>query len=476
MLFKRFYDDALAQASYLIGCQRTGEAVIIDPLRDPDFYMAAARAEGMKITRISETHIHADYLSGSRELARKTGAELLLSAEGGEGWQYGFAEEDGATLLHDGDSFSVGNIRLDVVHTPGHTPEHISFVVTDGANSEAPMGVLSGDFIFVGDVGRPDLLEKAAGVAGTMEAGAKQLHASITRARQLPDHLQIWPGHGAGSACGKALGAVPTSTLGYEKLVNWAFSHDAEESFVAEVLSDQPEPPRYFATMKRLNRDGPPILGAPARAQSLDASALNDALASDGVVVDLRGKDVFAEGHLPGSFSIPLNKSFTNWAGWLLPYDRSIFFVAVDQDQADRAARALSFIGLDGLVGWFGQDALDSRADTLERSESVSVEEANRMIEAGTLAVDVRARNEIVLGRPAGSRPIHLGYLQDHLDTLPTDAPILVSCLSGGRSAIAQSILQASGRNAINVTGGYNAWHRAELPEDRGAPTETAAV
>ncbi len=476
MLFKRFYDDALAQASYMIGCQRTGEAVIIDPLRDPDFYLAGARAEGMKITRISETHIHADYLSGSRELAKKTGAELLLSDEGGEGWRYGFAAEDGATLLHDGDSFSVGSIRLDVMHTPGHTPEHISFVVTDGANSEAPMGVLSGDFIFVGDVGRPDLLEKAAGVVGTMEAAAKQLHASLTRARQLPDHLQIWPGHGAGSACGKALGAVPTSTLGYEKLVNWAFSHEAAESFVAEVLSDQPEPPRYFATMKRLNRDGPPILGAPVRAQSLDASALQEALDGDGVVVDIRGKDVFAESHLPGSLSIPLIKSFTNWSGWLLPYERSIFLVAIDQDQADRAARALSFIGIDGVVGWFGQDALDSCTDKLERSESVSVEEAHRLIEAGTLVVDVRARNEIVLGRPAGSHPIHLGYLQDHLDSLPADAPILVSCLSGDRSAIAQSVLQASGRNAINVTGGYSAWTRAGLPEDRGAPAETASV
>lgn len=476
MLFKRYYDDALAQASYLIGCQRTGEAVVIDPLRDPEFYLAAARAEGMKITKISETHIHADYLSGSRELARRTGAELLLSDEGGEGWRYVFAAEDGATLLHDGDSFSVGNIRLDVVHTPGHTPEHIVFVVTDGANSDAPIGVVSGDFVFVGDVGRPDLLEKAAGIAGTMEAGAKQLYASLTRFREMPDHIQIWPGHGAGSPCGKALGAVPMSTLGYEKIVNWAFEHDSEDSFVAEVLADQPEPPRYFATMKRLNRDGPPFLNGPARAQALGAGALAGAREGDPVFVDIRTGDLFSGGHLRGSLSIPLNKSFTNWAGWLLPYDRSIFLIAEDQDQADNAARTLSFIGLDAVRGWFGQDALDDQADGLETSDSISVSEAQARVEAGTLLIDVRARNEVVLGRPAGSHPIHLGYLSDHLASLPTDAPILVSCQSGGRSAIAQSVLQASGRNAINVTGGYAAWNKAGLPEDRGAPAETASV
>ncbi len=260
MLLRRFYDDKLAQASYMVGCQATGEAVVVDPHRDTDVYLEAAEKEGMRIRYVTETHIHADFLSGARQLAKKVGATLLLSDEGGEDWRYGFAAEDGATLLHDGDRIELGRITLEALHTPGHTPEHLSFRITDGAASDRPMGVLTGDFLFVGDVGRPDLLEKAAGVAGTMEAGARVLWASLERFRSMPDYLQILPGHGAGSACGKALGSVPSSTLGYEKLVNWAFQCADEEEFVQEVLADQPEPPVYFAHMKRMNRDGPAVL------------------------------------------------------------------------------------------------------------------------------------------------------------------------------------------------------------------------
>ena len=214
MLLKRFYDDKLAQASYMIGCQVTGEAIVIDPHRDTDVYLRAAKEEGLEIAYVSETHIHADYLSGSRQLAKRTGAELVLSGEGDDTWQYGFTEEAGVRVVQDGDQIKLGNITLEVMHTPGHTPEHISFMVTDGAATSEPMGVLTGDFIFVGDVGRPDLLEKAAGFADTMEASARVLHGSLERFRELPPYLQIFPGHGAGSACGKALGSVPSTTLG----------------------------------------------------------------------------------------------------------------------------------------------------------------------------------------------------------------------------------------------------------------------
>src|SRR5688500_1353623 len=198
MLLKRFYDTPLAQASYLIGCQATGDALVIDPNRDVEQYVAAAAAEGLRIAHVTETHIHADFVSGSRELAARTGARLYLSAEGGTDWQYGFAKADGAELLRDGSRFSVGRVRVDVLHTPGHTPEHLAFMITDTAATDRPMGVFTGDFIFVGDVGRPDLLEKAAGVAGTMEAGARQLYASLQRFKSLPPWLQLWPGHGAG--------------------------------------------------------------------------------------------------------------------------------------------------------------------------------------------------------------------------------------------------------------------------------------
>jgi hydroxyacylglutathione hydrolase len=221
MILKRFYDEKLAQASYLIGCAATGESIVIDANRDVAQYVDAAAREGVKVTHVSETHIHADFVSGSLELARRTGAEMLLSDEGDAAWKYAFVNAAGATLLRGGDTFMVGNIRIDVLHTPGHTPEHLSFLITDTLATSEPMGAVTGDFLFVGDVGRPDLLERAAGIAGTMETGARTLFQSLQRFKSLPDYLQIWPGHGAGSACGKALGAVPTSTLGYERIVNW---------------------------------------------------------------------------------------------------------------------------------------------------------------------------------------------------------------------------------------------------------------
>ena len=261
MFFKRFYDDSLAQASYMIGCQRTGEALVVDPNRDVAQYIDAARNENLRITQVTETHIHADFVSGARELAAQTGAQLLLSAEGGADWQYAYAADAGARLLRDGDTFTIGNILVEVLHTPGHTPEHLSFLVTDGPASREPWGILTGDFVFVGDVGRPDLLERAAGHANTMEAAGRALFRSLARFLALPDHVQVWPGHGAGSACGKALGAVASSTVGYEKLSNWALATMTEDEFVQSVLEGQPEPPLYFAQMKRINKTGPANIG-----------------------------------------------------------------------------------------------------------------------------------------------------------------------------------------------------------------------
>src|SRR5688500_10728361 len=339
MILRRLYDDKLAQAGYLVGCSATGEALVVDPNRDVERYVAAARSEGLRVTHVTETHIHADFVSGSRELARAAGARLYLSGEGGEDWSYAFAEESGATLLRDGDSFRVGNVRIDVLHTPGHTPEHLAFVVTDTAAADAPMGVLTGDFVFVGDVGRPDLLEKAAHVAGSMERGARDLFRSLRRFESiLPDYVQLWPGHGAGSACGKALGAVPQTTLGYEKLFNWGLRHTSEDAFAAEVLSGQPAPPIYFAQMKRVNRDGPRPLGGFRRPTRVPDSRLDHLMGDDRVVVDTRPAAQWLRQHIPGTLNVPLGKSFATWAGSVIPFDHP-FVLLVDEPQLEGAVR-----------------------------------------------------------------------------------------------------------------------------------------
>ncbi|MEZ4635572.1 MAG: MBL fold metallo-hydrolase [Caldilineaceae bacterium] len=290
MLLRYFYDEKLAQASYMVGCVATGEALVVDPARNVTPYLRAAEKEGLRITHVTETHIHADFVSGSRELAASTGATVYLSDEGDANWKYAYADDPNVILVTDGDSWKVGNIKVDVLHTPGHTPEHISFMITDTAGADKPMGVFTGDFLFVGDVGRPDLLEEAAGYKGTKEAGARQQFASVERFKALPDYLQIWPGHGAGSACGKALGAIPSTTLGYEKLFNPAFQLAEEDAFVAWLLDGQPEPPKYFAQMKKVNKLGPVITSALPTPVNFDRATLDNVIEDGGQVFDLRNR------------------------------------------------------------------------------------------------------------------------------------------------------------------------------------------
>jgi hydroxyacylglutathione hydrolase len=251
MFFELVYDKSLAQASYVIGCQAGGVAAVIDPKRDVDTYLQIAKANNMKITHILETHIHADFLSGSRELAALTGAEMYLSDEGDANWKYEFPHNK----IKGGDVVKMGNLTFEVIHTPGHTPESISFLLTDKPATNEPVMLFTGDFVFVGDVGRPDLLEQAAGLVGTQDIGAAQMYDSLQEFSKLGDFIQVWPGHGAGSACGKALGAVPMTTVGYEKIRNWALQLlNDKAAFTKELLADQPEPPKYFAMMKKLNK------------------------------------------------------------------------------------------------------------------------------------------------------------------------------------------------------------------------------
>ncbi|MFI5245057.1 MAG: rhodanese-like domain-containing protein [Gemmatimonadales bacterium] len=469
MFFRRFYDDGLAQASYLIGCDASGDAVVIDANRDVEQYLAAAETEGLRITRVTETHIHADFVSGSRELASRAGATLLLSAEGGSAWQYAFAAGDGATLLHDGDAFHAGRVRFDVLHTPGHTPEHLVFLVTDLATSDCPVGLLSGDCVFVGDVGRPDLLERAAKIADTMEESAHALFRSLRRIRDLPDFVQLWPGHGAGSACGKALGAMPQSTIGYERIANWGLTTLDEDAFVREVLAGQPEPPVYFAEMKRINRDGPPFLREWPQPARLEERRLGSVLAEGGTVVDTRSADSFADGHAPGTLSIPLGKSFSTWAGWLLRYDRDAYLIATTQDDASYAAREMAKIGLDRVAGWFPADALAAWAHTggtLEHvTQTTSAEIAARVTRGAVTVIDVRNESEWSHGHLPGALHIPVGHVTQRLSEVPRDRPVVVQCQGGTRSAIAASVLLSLGvSDVINLRGGYDEWTREGLP------------
>ena len=474
MILQRVWDPKLAQASYLIGCTEAKEALVIDPNRDVDQYLALAASLSLRIAHVTETHIHADFASGSRELAARAKAKLYLSDEGGAEWRYAFAAPDGAVLLHDGDRFSLGQVSIGVLHTPGHTPEHLTFLVTDGAAATEPIAAVTGDFVFVGDVGRPDLLERAAGVGGTMEDAARALYRSLQRFKQQPDWLQIWPGHGAGSACGKGMSAIPHSTVGYERRFNWAFSVADEAEFARLVLAGQPDPPKYFGTMKRINRDGPRLLGGLPRPVPADPEKVLEVLDRAGLLVDTRTAAEFASGHIPGTINIPFNNAFTTWAGWILPYDRDVHLLSAKADgkQAEGALRDLAMIGLDRVAGCFGAEALGAwtRAGrALASYPRISAAELAGRLESGLVAVvDVRSRAEWEAGHIPGVPNVPASEIKDRVDQLPTDRPLVVHCQGGTRSAISASLLDARGLTQIHdMPGGFAEWEAAGLPVER---------
>ncbi|MBM4178993.1 MAG: MBL fold metallo-hydrolase [Ignavibacteria bacterium] len=467
MFFRQIYEPGLAHASYMVGCQKTKECLVIDAKRDIDTYLEIAKQEGLTVTHLTETHIHADFLSGTRELAAVTGAPMMLSDEGGTEWQYDYAHQG----LRDGDTFMVGNIKIQVMHTPGHTPEHISFLVTDTpAIADQPIMIFTGDFVFVGDVGRPDLLETAAGYRGTMEVGARQMWQSLKKFRALPDHIQVHPAHGAGSACGKALGAIPSSTVGYEKLVNWALRHTDEEAFVAELLSGQPEPPTYFAMMKKLNKierallpDVPPLKG-------MSASEFEAFRRDGGLIIDTRSKVSFANGHVPGSINIQNNKAFSTWAGWMISYDKP-FVLVVTEEQCDEVTRKLMRIGLDNAVGFITNvTEWQATGNMLSEIHQMHLEElAQKYNDASCHVLDVRGYSEYESGHIPGCTNIHVGYLRDHLNEIPRNKPVVVACQGGDRSSIASSYLMREGfTNILNFPQGFADWQASGTPVEKG--------
>ncbi|MFA7687290.1 MAG: MBL fold metallo-hydrolase [Moheibacter sp.] len=454
MFFQHVFDKSLAQGSYVVGCQATGEAMVIDAQRDIDVYLEIAKQNNLRITHIAETHIHADFLCGSRELAAVTGAKMYLSDEGGEDWQYQFPHVG----VKDGTVIKVGKLTLEVMHTPGHTPESISFLLTDHPATDKPIMVFTGDFVFVGDIGRPDLLEKAAGIAGTKEAGAKQMFQSLKKFAALPDYVQVWSAHGAGSACGKALGAVHSSTVGYEKIRNWAFQYgENENGFIDFLLADQPEPPKYFAMMKYLNKVNRPLLIEVPKHPKLTREQFLSAYKKGIKVIDTRNKVDFAEGFIPGSLNIQNNNSLSTWAGWLLNYQEQFMLVA-EENQMEAITRKLMRIGLDNIYGFISD--VDGLGIELQKADVIGMDEFKTYIgKPNVQIVDVRGATEFDAGHVEGADHVFVGTLADQLDKINKDKEVVIHCQAGDRSSTAYSILAANGfQNVKNYAGGMKEW------------------
>lgn len=486
MLFRQIWDPKLAQYAYLIGCQKTGEAVVIDPERDIDQYLKLAEKEGLEITAVADTHIHADYLSGMREFAER-GVHVYASDEGDADWKYEWliGSNYNHTLLKHGTEFMVGNIKLTTVHSPGHTPEHVSFLVTDlGGGADRPIGILTGDFVFVGDLGRPDLLESAAGVQGVMEPSARTLYNSVQEFLKLDDFIQVWPAHGAGSACGKALGAVPSSTVGYEREFNGAIgsAKRSQDEFVAAILEGQPEPPMYFARMKRDNKIGPKVLGTLPQPKHLFAEDLK-ALAGnmDVAVLDTRlDRSAFMARHLPGSYYAGFNKSFNTAAGSILEEDMPIYLI-IEEEHVEEAVRDLVRVGLDNVVGYATPETLEAYAahgGAIASIPEIPIDRLPETLESidDAIVLDVRNAAEHEPAHMPDSANIAYTRLWVRRNEVPSGTK-LIHCVSGGRAAVSAALLSRLGHDVVFVNGEWEAW--AANPKSTivsGSPSTADAV
>jgi len=457
MYFKQFFDEKLAQYSYLVGCQANGQAVVIDPMRDIDQYIEDAAAQKMTIVAAADTHIHADYISGLREFAER-GIKVYASDEGDADWKYEWLLNNDSydyQLMYDGDAFKVGNIEIKAWHTPGHTPEHLSYFITDGAAADEPMGIATGDFVFVGDVGRPDLLESAAAVEGAMEPSARTLYKTVESFKSMPEYMQVWPGHGAGSACGKALGAIPETTVGYELRYNASIkAASSEDNFVKFILEGQPEPPMYFARMKRDNKIGPRVLKdcypQPNRLSIQEIGGLDT---SKVVVLDTRSKEEFIAGHLKGSLLSPMDKQFNTIAGSFILEDEEIYLV-INEAQVDEAVTDLIRIGLDHIKGFITPEDLASFGESaggLETMSTMTFADLDSKLNEGFHVVDVRKATEYAEGHAEGATNIAHTRLKVRKDELGEGGKYVVHCKSGARAAVSASLLKREGHEIALV-------------------------
>jgi hydroxyacylglutathione hydrolase len=472
MLLERFEDRGLAQYSYAVGCERAKKVAIVDPRRDVDVYLEWAAARRFDITHVLETHVHADFASGARELAERAKATALLSAyDAGERYDVAWPH----TEWREGERLELGGVRVEPLHTPGHTPEHLSFLVYDTHRSPSvPIAAITGDFLFVGSLGRPDLLGE--------EAKRGLAHALFRSVRDklapLPDGLEIHPGHGAGSMCGAGMSARPFSTLGFERIANPYLDPSlGEEAFVARILGNPPPFPPYYLRMKELNAAGPRILGGVPGLDPLPAERVRELADTGAVVVDLRDQHAFGAGHVPDSLGIDGNDSISTWAGWVVPYDRPLVLVGHDDSEVEKGARALVRVGLDRLEGHLGGgiDAWAAAGLPVATLPQISPGDLAARLGSGApvSVLDVRSDDEWAQGHVAGATHLMGGYVPSRLADVP-HGPVAVICGSGFRSTVVASYLQRSGRHDVfNVPGGMGAWKRAGLPVER-LPSSTS--
>ncbi|WP_428940723.1 MBL fold metallo-hydrolase [Fontivita pretiosa] len=470
MFFHQRFIPGLAIASYMVGDEKSRQVAVIDPTRDVDEYIRIAAEQGLYITHVLETHVHADYVSGSVELkARLRDAEapqpqIVCSGMGGTQWTPPYADR----LVSDGEEVRLGSVRLRAVHTPGHTLEHICWAVFDETRStDTPWLMFTGDFVFVGDVGRPDLLGP-----DQQTQLARLLYQSIFhKLFSMPDFTEIYPGHGAGSLCGKALGSRRSSSLGFERRFNRSLQPAPEPQWTSALLNEMPPAPPYFKRMKQINARGPTILGAQLPGQKrLSANQVHQRQCDDCIVLDVRSKEAFAAAHVPGSINIPLDPNLPSWAGWVLPYDRPLVIVPPSAADMPGIVTHLIRIGLDRIEGFLegGIEGWENAGYPVSRLETISVQDLHEALNDKVqppFVLDVRGDSEWAGGHIQGAHHIHAGLLKDRLNEVPKDRPVVVICGTGYRGSIAASVLKSSGYERVaNVPGGMTAWHAAGLP------------
>jgi hydroxyacylglutathione hydrolase len=470
MFFYQRFIPGLAIASYMVGDEKAKSVAVIDPTRDVDEYVRIARDEGLHITHILETHVHADYVSGSAELKARLGGEpkVVVSGMGGKQWTPAYAD----VVVKNGDALTLGSIHLKAIHTPGHTPEHVAWALYDDArSSDTPWMLFTGDFVFVGDVGRPDLL----GPEQQKELAHELYRSLFEKLEGIPDFTEIFPGHGSGSLCGKAIGSRRSSTVGYERRFNAALQPKSEPRWTAALLKDMPLAPPYFRRMKHVNAQGPAILGHQLPGQRrMTAKEIHDRLCDSCLVVDVRPKEAYAAAHIPGSINIPLGQNLASWAGWVLPYDKDLLIVPSTPEEMPEVVTHLIRVGLDRIEGHMedGMDAWQNHGFPISKLEALSVQELAARLERGDsgspFVLDVRTDSEWNAGHIDGAHHIHGGVLQERCDEVPKDRPVAVICGTGYRGSIAASFLKSRGyADVANVLGGMTAWKAAGLPTAR---------